>query len=45
MYEKYWGLTEKPFENTPDPKFMYYSKKHEEASRIIRRRKDVIILC
>ena len=31
MYEKYWGLTEKPFENTPDPKFMYYSKKHEEA--------------
>lgn len=31
MYEKYWGLTEKPFENTPDPRFMYYSKKHEEA--------------
>jgi len=31
MYEKYWGLTEKPFENTPDPRFMFYSKKHEEA--------------
>ena len=31
MYEKYWNLTEKPFENTPDPRFMYYSKKHEEA--------------
>jgi len=31
MYENYWGLTEKPFENTPDPHFMYYSKKHEEA--------------
>jgi len=31
MYEKYWGLTDKPFENTPDPRFMYYSKKHEEA--------------
>jgi type II secretory pathway predicted ATPase ExeA len=31
MYEKYWGLTEKPFENTPDPRFMYYSTKHEEA--------------
>ena len=31
MYEKYWDLTEKPFENTPDPRFMYYSKKHEEA--------------
>ena len=31
MYEKYWGLAEKPFENTPDPRFMYYSKEHEEA--------------
>ena len=31
MYEKHWGLTEKPFENTPNPRFMYYSKKHEEA--------------
>jgi len=31
MYERYWNLKEKPFENTPDPRFMYYSKKHEEA--------------
>jgi len=31
MYEKYWALTEKPFDNTPDPRFMYYSNKHEEA--------------
>ncbi len=31
MYEKYWGLAEKPFENTPNPRFMYYSNKHEEA--------------
>lgn len=31
MYEAYWKLKEKPFENTPDPRFMYYSKKHEEA--------------
>ena len=31
MYEKHWGLNERPFENTPDPRFMYYSKKHEEA--------------
>ncbi|HOO76335.1 MAG TPA: AAA family ATPase [bacterium] len=22
MYEKYWGLKEKPFRNTPDPKFL-----------------------
>lgn len=36
MYEKYWGLTKKPFENTPDITFMYYSKKHEEAlSRLL----------
>ena len=31
MYEKYWGLKEKPFENTPDPRFTYYSPKHKEA--------------
>lgn len=31
MYEQYWGLTEKPFENTPDPRFTYYSQQHEEA--------------
>ena len=31
MYEAYWGLNEKPFENTADPRFLYYSKQHEEA--------------
>ncbi len=31
MYEQYWGLKEKPFENTPDPKFFYASSQHEEA--------------
>ena len=31
MYEQYWGLSEKPFENTPDPRFTYYSQQHEEA--------------
>ena len=31
MYLSYWGLKEKPFENTPDPKFMYYSVEHKEA--------------
>lgn len=25
MYEKYWGLQEKPFENTPDPRFLFHS--------------------
>lgn len=31
MYNDYWGFKEKPFENTPDPKFFYASGKHEEA--------------
>jgi type II secretory pathway predicted ATPase ExeA len=31
MYEQYWGLVEKPFENTADPRFLYYSLQHEEA--------------
>lgn len=31
MYEGYWGLSEKPFENTPDPRFFYSSSQHEEA--------------
>ena len=36
MYEEYWGLTEKPFKNTPDPRFIYYSFQHEEGlSRLL----------
>ena len=31
MYEAYWDLKEKPFENTPDPRYLYHSPKHEEA--------------
>lgn len=31
MYEVYWGFKEKPFENTPDPRFYFCSPKHEEA--------------
>jgi general secretion pathway protein A len=31
MYLKYWGFQEKPFENTPDPRFLYRSSNHEEA--------------
>lgn len=48
MYEAYWKLREKPFENTPDPRFIYYSRKHEEAlSRMlyaIRERKSAAVL-
>lgn len=31
MYEGYWGFNKKPFENTPDSQFMYYSQQHMEA--------------
>jgi type II secretory pathway predicted ATPase ExeA len=48
MYEKYWELKEKPFEHTPDPRFIYYSQQHEEAmARImyaVRERKGSALL-
>ncbi len=31
MYEKHWKLNEKPFNNTPDPRFLYLSGEHEDA--------------
>lgn len=31
MYLDYWKLKEKPFDNTPDPRFLYHSPQHEEA--------------
>jgi len=31
MYLQYWGFKEKPFENTPDPRFFYSAPRHEEA--------------
>ncbi len=31
MYESWYGFTEKPFNLTPDPKYLYLSAKHEEA--------------
>ncbi|MCP4652165.1 MAG: AAA family ATPase [Candidatus Omnitrophica bacterium] len=31
MYEQYWSLKEKPFQNTPDPKYLYLSSQHEDA--------------
>lgn len=30
MYEKYWGLNEPAFGLTPDPRFLYLSKTHED---------------
>ena len=36
MYLSYWKLKENPFENTPDPRFLYHSPQHEEAlSRLV----------
>ncbi len=31
MYEQFYGLREKPFEITPDPRFLYMSEQHREA--------------
>jgi general secretion pathway protein A len=31
MYETYYGFTEKPFNLTPDPKYLYLSPRHTEA--------------
>lgn len=48
MYLEYWDFKEYPFENVPDPKFMYYSENHEEALvRLIyaaKRRKGAALL-
>jgi len=36
MYQSFWGLKEKPFQNTPDPRFLYFSRRHEESlSRLL----------
>lgn len=31
MYLSHWKLREKPFNNTPDPEFFYFSTQHEDA--------------
>ncbi len=31
MYEQFYALKEKPFEITPDPRFLYMSEQHREA--------------
>ena len=48
MYKAYWGLIDAPFENVPDPSFLYESPQHKEAlSRMlygISRRKGCVML-
>jgi len=31
MYEIFFGFKEKPFNITPDPKYLYLSEQHQEA--------------
>ncbi|MFQ5982742.1 MAG: ExeA family protein, partial [Woeseiaceae bacterium] len=31
MYTKFFGLTEKPFAITPDPRYLFMSEQHSEA--------------
>jgi general secretion pathway protein A len=31
LYENYWRLRDKPFRNTPDPRYFHFSRQHEEA--------------
>src|SRR5215813_7690154 len=31
MYESFYGFTEKPFNLTPDPKYLFLSHRHTEA--------------
>ena len=48
MYEKYFYLNENPFHITPDPRFFYLSRKHQEAIDLllygIKERKGFLLL-
>src|SRR3954464_1561856 len=48
MYEHYYGLSEKPFSLTPDPKFLYRSPSHANAFQLlqyaIRRREGFVVV-
>ena len=36
MYERYYGLRERPFDLSPDPRFLFLSNKHREALAHLR---------
>ena len=48
MYEKFFGLRERPFDVTPNPRFMYFTPRHREALLNlqfgIESRKGVVVL-
>ena len=35
MYKEFYGFTAYPFSLTPDPQFLYLSKKHENCLRYL----------
>ncbi|MCX5837502.1 MAG: AAA family ATPase [Deltaproteobacteria bacterium] len=48
MYLEYWGFQKYPFDNVPDPEFMFYSPEHKEAlARLVyavKRKKGAVLL-
>lgn len=47
MYEQYYGLSERPFSKTPDPRLLYLSRTHREAlARLIHavEERDLVLL-
>jgi len=48
MYLEYWELNRYPFENVPDPHFMFYSTEHKEAlvlmTYVIKRMKGAALI-
>ncbi len=35
MYEAFWGLDERPFENSPDPKYLFPAAEHKQAIQLL----------
>ncbi len=48
MYNQFYGFREKPFEITPDPRFLYLSESHKEAlahlTYAVRERKGFTVI-
>ncbi len=47
MYKEFYGLRERPFNKTPDPRFLYHSPKHAEAlARLLHavEEQDIVLL-
>lgn len=47
MYERYYGLSERPFSKTPDPRYLYMSQTHREAlARLVHavEERDLVLL-